>query len=221
MRCNKCGKDNPGYTVFCGWCGNDLKKMPEGAADTPPEPPTSDVAMARDAPSPQFAEPEMRYCSKCGGKIRADSFTCEHCGERPWQAPASQATASIWETEDTSFNDDSYYSSSSSRSESSSPVIGGIMSILAGILAVGQGLLYMAGSSLISFYSGALCLCGGIDFMFGAVAIAGGLAALKRDSFALAIIGAILGMLGFGFVIGSVFGLIAVVLIAISHNEFA
>jgi hypothetical protein len=216
MRCDKCGKDNPGYTVFCGWCGNDLKDMPEGTADKQSEPPTSYAATANGAAAPQYAEPEMRYCSRCGKQIRADSFTCVHCGERPWQAPLSQATESIWEADD-----DTYYSPLSSASESSAPVIGGIMSILAGILAVGQGLLYMAGSSLIAFYSGALCFCGGIDFLFGAVAIAGGLAALKRDSFAIAIIGAITGMLGFGFVIGSVFGLIAVVLIAISHNEFA
>ena len=195
--------------------------MPEGTADTPPGPPPSDGAIARETPSQQFAQPEMRYCSKCGGKIRADSFRCEHCGERPWQAPASQGTASIWETDDTTSYrpSDNYFSSS--QSDSNAPVIGGIMSILAGILAVGQGLLYMAGSSVISFYSGALCFCGGIDFLFGAVAIAGGLAALKRDSFAIAIIGAIMGMLGFGFAIGFVFGLIAVILIAISHNEFA
>jgi hypothetical protein len=214
MRCNKCGKDNPGYTAFCGWCGNDMKEISEGVAEMPSESPTSDNAMASETPSQQFTRPAMRYCSKCGGKIRADSITCEHCGERPWQSPAPQATESIWEA-------DEYTYHSSSRSDSSSPVIGGIMSILAGVFAVGQGLLYMAGSSMVSLYGGSLCLCGSIDFLFGIGAIYGGVEALKRGSFTIALVGAILGLLGFGFVIGALFGLLAVVFIAVSRDEFA
>lgn len=94
------------------------------------------------------------------------------------------------------------------------------MAILAGVLAIGQGLLYLAGASLITLGSGFLCVCGGLDFLFGAASVMAGLYAIKRENFAAAIIGAILGMLGIGFLIGFVFGLLAVIFIAISQKEF-
>lgn len=96
------------------------------------------------------------------------------------------------------------------------------MAILAGVLALGQGILWAGVSSAAAAYipTGALCLCGGVDMIFGLASIAGGIMALKRTSFGLALLGAILGMLGFGFLIGALLGLIAVILIAVSRNDF-
>ena len=219
MRCAKCGKDNPGYTAFCGWCGSDLKETAGGAVRTQPEQRAADTPSAADTPVGEYAQPEMRYCSKCGTRIQANSYTCPNCGDYPWQAPTQRSTQTIWETDDSA--SESYTTPIHARPRSSTPVIGGIMSILAGVLALGQGLLYLAGSTLITFYGGTLCLCGGLDSLFGVIAIVGGISALKREGFAIALVGAILGMLGFGFLIGFVFGLIALVLIAISRQEFA
>lgn len=214
MRCDKCGKENAGYSRFCGWCGSDLPDLPPMDVDArakPAEPLT-------DSPpetSSQWAEPLMRYCTRCGKKIRADSFTCQHCGERPWDSPRDVSGRYD------AAPDDFRYQEPRSPQQTSFPVIGGIMAILAGILAIGQGLLYAAGASMINVSgTGFLCACGAVDFLFGAASIMGGIAAFKREHFATAIIGAVLGMLGLGFLIGFLFGLLAVVFIAVSQKEF-
>lgn len=215
MRCEKCGKENPGYSIFCGWCGGDLPELPLTAADAHAEP-AAPVAASTPEPSSQWADSLMRYCSRCGKKIRADSFTCQYCGERPWDPPGS-----ISGRYDTA-SDDSWRQEISVPQQTGFPVIGGIMAILAGILAVGQGLLYIAGAAVISIGgSGLICACGAIDFLFGALSVMGGIAALKREHFAMAIIGAVLGMLGLGFLIGFLLGLLAVIFIAVSQKEFA
>jgi hypothetical protein len=51
-------------------------------------------------------------------------------------------------------------------------------------------------------------------------AIIGGYFALKRSNFSMAIIGAILGIFSLGFVIGSIFAIIAIVLLFLSKDEF-
>jgi hypothetical protein len=98
------------------------------------------------------------------------------------------------------------------------------LAILAGVLALGQGVLYVSVDAAVSAYiptgTGMLCLCGGLDIVFGLASLAGGIMALKRTSFGLALLGAILGMLGFGFLIGALLGLIAVILIAVSRQDF-
>ena len=215
MRCGKCGKENPGYSTYCGWCGSDLPRLPLTAADAQVEPEAPVTVSTPETPS-QVAEPEMRYCSRCGKEIRADSFTCQYCGERPWDA-----TGSIRGQYDTT-SDDFFRQEAMETQETSGPVIGGVMAILAGTLAVGQGLLYIAGASVIDLGgSGFLCFCGSIDFLFGAVSVMGGIAALKREHFGTAVAGAVLGMLGIGLFIGFLFGLIAVIFIASSRNEFS
>jgi hypothetical protein len=101
-------------------------------------------------------------------------------------------------------------------------VIGGVLALLAGILALGQGLLYMVIGEAVSTYAptGFLCLCGGIDVLFGILSIGAGIGALQRKHFALTLLGAICGMLGLGLLIGFLFGLIALILIAITKEEF-
>ncbi len=95
------------------------------------------------------------------------------------------------------------------------------MAILAGLFAIGQGLLYIAGATMIDVPGvGSLCFCGGVDFVFGIASTIGGALALKRSNFGIAMLGAVLGMLGVGFIIGFLFGLIAVILLATSHNDF-
>jgi len=95
------------------------------------------------------------------------------------------------------------------------------LAIIGGILALGQGLLYViVGSSVTGVAPPSLCFCGGLDIVFGAASIAGGAYAMQAKSFVLALVGAILGMLGLGLLVGFVFGLIATILIAVSRGEF-
>lgn len=214
MKCGKCGKENPGYSIFCGWCGGDLKESPSSGATTQTAP-TPSTEPSLPELSARWDSSEMRYCSRCGKKIRADSRRCQFCGMEPWASPSSASEQYISSSED-------FWATEVRRAEQTSgPTIGGIFSILAGVTAVGQGLFYLAGAAFITLGgTGFLCLCGGLDVLFGLIAVLGGICALKRESFTMAIIGAVLGMLGLGLLIGFLFGLLALIFIAVSKEEF-
>ena len=99
------------------------------------------------------------------------------------------------------------------------------MALLAGVLALGQGIIYAMANEIavtqgFTDVAGSLCMCSGLDILFGLASIVGGIFAIQRKYFALALIAAILGMLGLGFVIGALIGLIALILIAVSKAEF-
>ena len=69
--------------------------------------------------------------------------------------------------------------------------------------------------------SGIFCICGTIEFIFALVMIAGGMAALDRRMWGLALTGSILGLFTIGFFLEtSIMSLIALVLLAISRDEF-
>lgn len=159
---------------------------------------------------------DTRYCTWCGTQLPARSSYCTSCGRSPWGAD-TRADEPVMAYESDAYTTD-YYSSGGTPGIL---LAGGILAILAGLLALGQGLLYVVvGTSLASFAPPSICLCGGVDIIFGIASIGGGVYAMQEKSFSLALVGAILGMLGFGFIIGFVFGLIAVILIAVSHGEF-
>ncbi len=113
------------------------------------------------------------------------------------------------------------------------PVAAGILVLLAGLLAIGNGVFYLLfpSSSLgsISLPPGVtqqdveniLQVCGSIEVIFGLVAIMGGVFAVQRKHFGLAIVGAVLGMLSLGFTFGGIFGFIGLILVAVSRKEFS
>ena len=57
-------------------------------------------------------------------------------------------------------------------------------------------------------------------FVFGALSIGLSLTALKRSNYAGAVAGAVFGILSIGFLFGAFFGLMALILLAISKREF-
>ena len=57
-------------------------------------------------------------------------------------------------------------------------------------------------------------------FVFGALSVALSMTALKRSNYAGAVAGAVFGILSIGFLFGSFFGLMALILLAISKWEF-
>jgi len=235
--CGNCGKDNPQGAKFCNSCAKELappgmvrlciscgtQNAPEmiycgkcGAALD------SAKTVAISAPSKTAFEPKgttsglpKRYCRHCGKEVDMWDTVCPHCHKDPSYVSPGSVSGDY----DYSRSDYDYEPSSGA---SGAVLGGGILAILAGVLALGQGILYAGVSSAAAAYipTGALCLCGGVDMIFGLASIAGGIMALKRTSFGLALLGAILGMLGFGFLIGALLGLIAVILIAISRNDF-
>jgi len=222
MKCGKCGAFNPDYTIYCGKCGSDLSEV--GIDEDPPvAEPTQPKQTSEPVETvlPKTSKTVKRFCSKCGKEIDATSYTCPFCGEAPWDMGSSRWSR-VYDTRDT-YSESDWRSESDTRAreKTSFPILGGIFAILAGVFALGMGLLYMAGAAVISLPgTGALCLCGGIFFLFGAASVFGGVCALKRDNFTIAVIGSILGMLGFGFLIGFLFGLLAVIFIVMSKDEF-
>ena len=75
-------------------------------------------------------------------------------------------------------------------------------------------------SAMIQNMSGIYVVCGIIIIVFAIFAILGGIMALQRKMWALALVGAILGLLSFGFFISSILSIIAIVLLAISKSDF-
>ncbi len=178
--------------------------------------------VAISAPSKTALEPKgttsglpKRYCRHCGTEVDMWDTVCPHCREDP----SYVSPGSVSGDHDYSRSDYDYEPSSGA---SGAVLGGGILAILAGVLALGQGILTAGVSSAASAYipTGALCLCGGLGMIFGLASIAGGIMALKRSSFTLALLGAILGIFGIGFYLGAVLGLVAVILIAVSRHEF-
>ncbi len=78
---------------------------------------------------------------------------------------------------------------------------------------VGGGIIAAGSSFFISVGGGFGVLCGAVVLILGIIAIFGGIFAIQRKNFAIALIGAI-------FTIPSVLGLIGLVLIAVARDEF-
>jgi hypothetical protein len=107
---------------------------------------------------------------------------------------------------------------------------GGWLILISGILAVITG-IYMVidPETFVELYTGigytfstdVMVGAGVMALIFGIVAIAGGLAALKKRSWGLAVIGGFLGFIASGaFFLGTLLGLIGLILVAVSKREF-
>lgn len=174
-------------------------------------PPGVDPFM-RPSPPP-VQTPSNRNCVTCGRAIDWQSNVCPYCGHdyRVAMGPPP-------------------------KPRTSKPIVAGVIILLAGLFALGQGMFlmmadnaYMEGIDLTAFedegYSvdeirDLLTACGAIDILFGVIAIIGGAIAFTRKHYMLAMIGAVFAILGFGFVIGSIFGLIGIILLVMSKQEF-
>ncbi|MBU0685472.1 MAG: hypothetical protein ABIE25_06810 [Thermoplasmatota archaeon] len=114
------------------------------------------------------------------------------------------------------------------------PVIAGVLILVAGFLALGMGLFYLAldvssledvGVALppevsLEDLQDLMVICGGILVVSSFIAIVGGFFALKRKHFFAAIAGAVFGMVGIGFILGAILALIGLILVALSRHEF-
>jgi hypothetical protein len=218
-RCTRCGAENPDYVLYCGKCGGDVTKD-KNAVIVPivPLEPSKGVnqTKATETPAPQGPESPKKKCRWCGREVNAEAYVCPFCGKNPW-GPWGRDRV-----DEERYRQYEESENPSHTSASSTLTLGGVLALLAGVLALGQGLLYIVVGQAVGSYapSGFLCLCGGIDFLFGVFSISAGIFAIQRKHFGLAVIGAIFGMLGIGLLIGFVFGLIGLILIAISGHEF-
>jgi len=102
--------------------------------------------------------------------------------------------------------------------------LGGLLILASGILGVFSGIYALVVSDAYSAagYVGSefLTCCAVIIMLFSGVAVLGGLFAIQRRHFTLAVIGGVLGMIVGGFWIGLFLGAIGLILVAPSRNEF-
>ncbi len=137
-------------------------------------------------------------------------------------------------TSETSIND--YYPEQNQQPKqpSSKPLIAGILLIIAGLLglftwssalALDPSMIQtvlpadspISAEQLQSF----LTTCGIIGAVLSIFTLVGGIVALKRKAWGLAIIGGILGLFTIGpMLLGSIISLIGLILVAISRNDF-
>ena len=102
------------------------------------------------------------------------------------------------------------------------PLIGGILIIIGGLVEVASGGWLIVGGSAAgsvpvigSDVEDILTICGAIWLILGLVAILGGVFAIQRKNFGLAVLGGVLGLPGYFLP-----ALIGLILVAISKDEF-
>jgi hypothetical protein len=98
------------------------------------------------------------------------------------------------------------------KQDSSLPLVGGILILLASLGYLGIGAIVVAGSSVALVGEGVAC--GGVLLVLGIISILGGIFAIQKRHWAIALIGGI-------FVIPSVLGLIGLILVAVSRESFS
>ena len=102
-------------------------------------------------------------------------------------------------------------------------VVAGALTVAAGVLALINGVTALAHEISflwldIDFTLNQFSVCATLVIIFGAVAVAGGIAAIRGKHFFLALAGAALGTIGDG-VAGFFLGLIAIVLLFLSNED--
>ena len=159
--------------------------------------------------------PPTRQCVTCGRSIDWHSNVCSYCGHDYRMAQSGPAPPQ--------------------RESSILPVIGGVLILIAGLAALGMGVMFMAldahdvqemmvdlGEYDISFseLEEILSVCGAMVAIFGVIAVIGGAFAIIRKHFGLAVVGGIFAILGMGFGVGAVVGLVGLILVAVGRSSF-
>lgn len=189
-KCPKCGHENPPYGTYCGECGGELPFRKLSSSETPYD-------------STRQPLPTTKRCPSCGSEMSIYDSTCSMCGGS-----------------DGMIQD---YSDHIMRvsTNTSKPAVGGVLLIIGGVLALFNGIIIFALGSVTVSVGGSLTCCGGLELLFGIGALVGGISALQRSGFTWALIGAVLCLISVGpLFISSLLGLVALILIATSQNEF-
>jgi hypothetical protein len=101
-------------------------------------------------------------------------------------------------------------------------LLGGGMTLLAGILAIINGLTGLFTDSYLALGPDSSftrdTYCGILVLVFGIIAVAGGISGIKRKNFALALAGAVMGMMG-GGVFGFFLGVGALIIFGLSNQD--
>lgn len=182
-------------------------------------------------------------CPKCGMFIPDGSATCHYCGSpvapqypaapQYQQAPAAPygynpqmaayPTAGYQQAYAMPQPMMAYPMYPMMKPRTGTPVAAGAMLLIGGILAMLAGTItLMAGAAISALLgTGLFMICGAVQLVFGILAMVGGICAIQRKVWALALVGSIFGMMSIGFVgEASILGLISLILVIISKDEF-
>jgi predicted nucleic acid-binding Zn ribbon protein len=142
-------------------------------------------------------------CVQCGKPIAQDANVCPYCGKdyRVQAAPAA-------------------------KKKSVMPLVGGILILVGGVLALlaGIGLVASVGAfdaltivdvEGVDMFNDLLTACGIIFIILGLVGVLGGVFALMRKHFGLAILGGVFALAGW-----FIPALIGLILVGMSKDEF-
>ncbi len=221
MICPSCGKDNPSGSVFCNGCGSKLPSAPTtpttiycpycGAPGQEYQLNCTKCGkelprgVMGDASRTQLSSTSTRLCPNCGQPMSIYDVTCPYC--------RATSTGEYLSDDDVA-----------PRSESQLPVVGGVLILIGGVLGIVYGMLTLgaisAATSLGYSVSGYATCCGLLAALFGLIAVFGGYNGIKRDSFAFALVGGILGIFSVGFFLGALLSLIGLVFVAVAHRDF-
>jgi hypothetical protein len=128
-------------------------------------------------------------CLNCGRPFDARAPACPYCGKPAWGPKR-----------------DTHYA-----------VIGGVFCIISGVLGLLTGILIIAiSATFIPFFPEVGLLCGVIPLIFGILAMLGGVFAIQRKSFGMAVVGAVFSIPA-GYII---FGILALIFIILGKDEF-
>jgi len=137
-----------------------------------------------------------RSCVSCGRPIAFDANVCPYCGHDYRVVMAGPQVQ---------------------QKETAMPVAGGVLILIGSIIYFLFGGLIAAGSTTLaiaSFNEAAWgIMCGVILVVLGFISFLGGIYALGRKNFNFAVIGGI-------FVVPTIIGLIGLILVAVSKDEF-
>ncbi|HIH28433.1 MAG TPA: hypothetical protein HA260_01365 [Thermoplasmata archaeon] len=135
---------------------------------------------------------------------------------------------------ETSINDYTQDSLQPPKQPSSKPLIAGIFLVIAGLLglltwasalaldvSVIQNVLPPESPITAEQLQSFLTTCGVIGAVLSIFTLAGGIVAMRRKAWGLAVIGGILGLFTIGpILLGSILSLIGLIIVAISRNDF-
>ncbi len=197
LLCTNCGFKNPDGSKFCVKCGFDL------SSQSPPV-----------------------VCPSCGAENATRSTFCETCGKRitpevqaeksPDQpAPMEHLYPPLGESRIKSF----FRSQGGPFVAGLLLVIGGALDILNGIVAFNREI---PTNDLGIDISGYVACCATLSIIFGLGAILGGWLSFIKKYFYAVLVGAIMGMLGFGYYgLGALVCFIALIVVVISKDDYS
>jgi predicted RNA-binding Zn-ribbon protein involved in translation (DUF1610 family) len=144
-------------------------------------------------------QPSPRMCVQCGKSITVDANVCPYCGKdyRVQAAPA--------------------------KKQSVMPLIGGILIIVSALHELYMGLVLAFWSdevgSILPVDIGIddlMLACGLILVILAVIGVVGGIFAIQRKKFSLAVVGGVFSLMGGYFIVP----LIGLILVAVSRDEF-